>query len=83
MPVPCHAEVMTCNVIAVISLACHKIRKGKRKTGESDQTYFSLLFPRPLRNTHAHVREMSTSQYCMRMYKHSLQPLYALCAEPF
>ena len=83
MPVPCHAEVMTCNVIAVISLACHKIWNGKQTPGVSDQTYFSLHFPRPLRNTHAHIRVMSTSQYCIRMYKHSLQPLYTLCAETF
>ena len=83
MPVPCDAEVMTCHVIAVISLAFHKIWNGKRKPGVSEQTYFSLPFPRLLRNAHAHVRVMSTFQYCMRMYKHSLQPLYALCAEPF
>ena len=53
MPVPCHAEVMTCNVIAVISLACHKIWNGK--PGVGDQTYFSLPFPRPLRNAHADI----------------------------
>ena len=49
MPVPCHAEVMTCHVIAVISFVCHKSR-----TGVSDQTYFYFLFPAPLRNAHAH-----------------------------
>ena len=45
---------MTCHVIAVISLVCHKIFHGKRKPGVCDQTYFSFLSPAPLPNAHAH-----------------------------
>ena len=55
--VPCHAEVMTCHVIGVISLVCHKICHGKRKPGVSDQTYFC-------RQSQRQVRKMEFPQAC-------------------
>ena len=76
-PVPCHAEVMTCHVIAVISLVCHKIWYGKRKPGVSDQTYFPS-FPPPPSLTRMRTRK-NTYGWLARLLTNSRGPSTEPC----